>query len=110
MKENNDFLELVEGLIGRQPTAGEIIRAFRENWGITLKELEGLTGIKSNNLSDMENDKKPIGVRSAIKIGTALGIMPQTLVFPNGDYDRDTEILEIEKKSQKFWGKKMKAA
>ena len=110
MKEkNDDFMEFLDGLIGEPPTAGEIIRAFRNNWGVTLKELEGITGIKSNNLSDMENDKKPIGLKSAIKIGTALGIMPQTLIFPNNRYLRDREVLEVEKKSHKFWKKKAAA-
>ena len=52
MKNKNDFTELLEDLIGESPTAGEIIRAFRENWKVTLRELEDLTGIKDNNLSD----------------------------------------------------------
>ena len=104
MKDKNDeFMGFLDGLIGEPPTAGEMIRAFRANWDVTLKELEGMTGIKSNNLSDMENDKKPIGLKSAIKIGTALGIMPQTLIFPNDKYLKDKEVLEVEKKSQEFW-------
>ena len=67
---------------------------------------QGIRGIKDNNLSDIENNKKVIGVKTAIKIGTALGIMPQTLLFPNDDYLKDKEILKIEKKSQMFWKKK----
>ena len=110
MKNKNDeFMDFLDELIGEPPTAGEIIRAFRANWGVTLKELEGMTGIKDNNLSDMENEKKPIGLKSAMKIGTALGIMPQTLLFPNDLYLKDKEILEVKKKSQEFWKRKVAA-
>ena len=108
MNHQKNFEGLLEELMDQFTTGGEIIRAFRANWNVTLKELEELTGIKDNNLSDIENNKKPIGVKTAIKIGTALGIMPQSLLFPNNQYFKDEEILQIEKKSLKFWKNKKK--
>ena len=76
-------------------SAGSMIRAFRKNFKITLKELSKLTGIPESNLSALENDKIEIGVKRATLIGAALGISPESLLFPNGksQYQKEAELV-----------------
>ena len=61
-------------------TSGSIIRAFRKNFKVTLKELSKLTDVSESNLSALENDKLEVGVKRATLIGTALGISPESLL------------------------------
>ncbi len=65
-------------------TPGQIVRAFRRNFGLTLKELEQVTGVSYTNLSAIENDRVDIGVRRAVLLAAAFGIEPQQLLFPAG--------------------------
>ena len=64
----------------KDSSAGSIIRAFRNNFKITLKELAELTGIPESTLIELENDKLRMGVKRAKLIGAALGILPQSLL------------------------------
>lgn len=70
-------------------TPGSIVRAFRKNFDLTLKDLEKITGIDETNLSAMENDKREIGLKSAILLSAAFGIDPEQILFPEG-YERET--------------------
>jgi DNA-binding XRE family transcriptional regulator len=42
--------------------------------GLTLEKLAALSGIAKSHLSDMENGKRAIGLRTAKKLATALGV------------------------------------
>jgi hypothetical protein len=53
-------------------TSGEVLWCYRDNAGITLDELAEKSGIAKSHLSEMENNKRPIGVKSAKKLATAL--------------------------------------
>lgn len=83
-------------------TAGSIIRAFRKNFKVTLKELAKLTGIPESNLSALENDKIEMGVKRATLIGAALGISPESLLFPNGKSQYEKEAGAIRKAASKL--------
>lgn len=65
-------------------TPGQIVRAFRTNFGLTLKELEQITGINYTNLSAIEHDRVDVGVRRAVLLAAAFGIEPQQILFPQG--------------------------
>lgn len=78
-----NFLELA--LV--KATPGQVVRAFRKNFDLTLKELEQITGVSYTNLSAIENDRVDIGVRRAVLLAAAFGIEPQQLLFPRG-YER----------------------
>lgn len=65
---------------------GDVVRAHRKHLGLTLKELETITGIGEGNLSAMENGKKPIGSDTAFILGAALGVDAEFILFPLG-YD-----------------------
>jgi transcriptional regulator with XRE-family HTH domain len=63
---------------------GQIIRAHRKNFGITLKELEEVTGIAESNLSAIETGNTVLGPERAHIIGAALGLDPEIILFPEG--------------------------
>ena len=65
-------------------TPGQVVRAFRTNFGLTLKELEEVTGVGYPNLSAIEHDRIDVGVRRAVLIAAAFGIEPQQILFPHG--------------------------
>jgi len=65
-------------------TPGQIVRAFRTNFGLTLKELEQITGVSYTNLSAIEHDRIDVGVRRAVLLAAAFGIEPQQILFPKG--------------------------
>lgn len=53
-------------------TAGEVLWCYRDNAGLTLEELAALSGIAKSHLSEMENNKRPIGIKTAKKLAEAL--------------------------------------
>ncbi len=53
-------------------TAGEVLWCYRKNAGFTLDELAGKCGIAKSHLSEMEHNKRPIGLKSAKKLAVAL--------------------------------------
>jgi len=53
-------------------TAGEVLWCYRDNAGLTLDELAGKSGIAKSHLSEMENNKRPIGLKTAKKLAEAL--------------------------------------
>src|SRR6184192_652579 len=65
-------------------TPGQVVRAFRTNFGLTLKELEEITGVSYPNLSAIEHDRLDVGVRRAVLLAAAFGIEPQQILFPQG--------------------------
>ncbi len=88
---------------------GGIIRAFRTNFKITLKELSEATGLAESNLSLIENDKVEVGVKRASLIATALGVDPSSILFPFGyksPYQKKIE--EVKKMAIRIFGAKRK--
>ena len=53
-------------------TAGEVLWCYRDNAGLTIEKLSEVSGIAKSHLSEMENNKRSIGVISAKKLATAL--------------------------------------
>lgn len=53
-------------------TSGDVLWCYRDNAGITLEELSEKSGIAKAHLSEMENNKRPIGLKTAKKLAEAL--------------------------------------
>ena len=53
-------------------TSGEVLWCYRDNAGLTLDELAEKSGIAKSHLSEMENNKRPIGLKTAKKLAEAL--------------------------------------
>ena len=100
------FLGMLNEAFPGNLTPGQVIRAKRKNFGITLEEVEEATGISQSNLSLYENDKKKIGLIQATKIGLVIGLHPMSILFPNG-FENDLRFKEVAIKGKKLLRKKM---
>lgn len=65
---------------GKSPLAGDYVKSKRKILGLTLNELSMITGIDEANLSSYENNKKEIGLKTAVKLGAALSLRPSILI------------------------------
>lgn len=91
-----DFLEKFDS----DPlTAGAVIRSMRHNYHLSQEELAEVTGIKRENLSAIENDRIEITVHYAEILGSALGLHPNILLYPGGEFKKSTELMEIERRA-----------
>lgn len=88
-------------------TPGQVVKAFRTNFNLTLKELENITGISESNLSAIERERLDIGVKRAVLLSAAFGIEPATLLFPPG-YERPEykSVERIRTRAARFIAKK----
>jgi plasmid maintenance system antidote protein VapI len=55
-------------------TPGKLLRAYRERAGLSVVALAEKTGIKYTNISAMEHDARNIGLITAKRLSTALGV------------------------------------
>lgn len=97
MKKEVDALKFLNKIIDEDITPGKVIRARRLSLGLTQKNLAELTGMQTTFISSVENDKRTIGVQTALKLAVAIGLHPTSILFPNG-VEMDKELQEIEKK------------
>ena len=65
-------------------TTGKILKAFRNRFGLTQKEVSKTIGISVSNLSALENDKRNIGAELAGRFSVIYGVRVERLLFPNG--------------------------
>ncbi len=78
--ENDDeMLEVWEDMdiakeIKARKTPGRTLSIYRDRSGMTLVQLAEKVGTKYTNISAMENDSRPIGLRMAKKLGKALNV------------------------------------
>ena len=80
----NDLRDLDHLFRVKNNTAGKVIKAFRNNFDISQRELCEITGINEKNLSAIENNRREIGIHTAKKIAAFFGIDPGSILFPNG--------------------------
>jgi transcriptional regulator with XRE-family HTH domain len=94
-----------------EATPGQVVRAFRTNFGLTLKELEQITGVSYTNLSAIEHDRIDVGVRRAVLLAAAFGIEPQQILFPQGYVRPDHHEAErVRRRAKRLIEKKRRAA
>ncbi len=65
-------------------TAGKILKAFRNRFGLTQKEVASAVCVSVSNLSALENDKRNIGAELAGRFFVIYGVRVERLLFPNG--------------------------
>lgn len=106
-KTRGNAMEFLNQFFTEKMTSGRVIQAKRRNFGITLEEVSKITGIDIGNLSAIENDKKQIGVKTAIKIGLAIGLHPSSILFPEGYDVGDSEFQSIKEKGEELLSKKI---
>ncbi|WP_119080865.1 helix-turn-helix domain-containing protein [Chitinophaga alhagiae] len=70
MKSNEDFLKEL----------GERVKLARKKKGITIAELENLTGIRGTVISKIENGKKNIWITTLVRLAEGLEVKVGKLV------------------------------
>lgn len=60
------------------------MRALRQRRVLTLRELEELSGVAHNTISELENGKREAQPRTIRKLAAALGVEPGELVKVEG--------------------------
>lgn len=97
------FKKLIEDLqkdFGfEDPTSGEMVRTFRKRIGLTLKDMQEITGIKESNLSKLENGKIDMTQHYAELCGIALDVPPEVLLYPGGKFDPGPRLKEVAKRA-----------
>lgn len=92
-------------------TPGQVVRAFRTNFGLTLKELEQITTVSYTNISAIEHDRIDVGVRRAVLLAAAFGIEPQQILFPQGYVRPDQHDVErVRTRAKRLLEKKRRSA
>lgn len=100
------FLDLLNQIDPSALTTGSLLRSLRKGLNLTLKEVEDISGIKEQNLSALENDRMEMSVYYAEVLAAALGVHPTDILFPNGKWEKSSQITAIEKKSKQYLAKK----
>lgn len=65
-------------------STGKILKAFRNRFGLTQKEVAKAVDVSVSNLSALENDKRNIGAELAGRFSVIYGVRVERLLFPNG--------------------------
>jgi transcriptional regulator with XRE-family HTH domain len=80
-------------------TSGELIRAQRTGFGLTLKDLCEATGVLPSYLSAIETGRSPIGPELAYILAAALGLSAKMILMPRGyESPFKNRISTVEKK------------
>ena len=96
------MIDVLNELVPEGTTAGELLRALRKREGLTLEEMEEITGILDNNLSAVENNRIQMSQHYAEVFATALGVHPMIFLYPNGKFEKTSELRKIEKRAAKL--------
>lgn len=91
--------KLIGELRTQESTSGSVARAFRKKLGLTLREVEEITGIKESNLSALENDKHEMTKRTAEILGAVYGVHAYVFLFPNAKGTKDKRLAQIARRA-----------
>ncbi|WP_419783918.1 helix-turn-helix transcriptional regulator [Maridesulfovibrio sp.] len=73
LNEEGDELFSIEEVLG-ESSAGRLLRGARYKEELTQQQLADKIGIARRHISEMENDKRPIGKAMAKRLGEALNV------------------------------------
>lgn len=97
--KKKDPLSVFEGA----KTPGNLIKAFRNNFGVGQDEMAYACGISQANLSAIENGRREVGPSVALKLAAFMGLNPEVILYPNG-YQAEPEFIEVQKRKTKMTG------
>ena len=90
------MMDVLNKLAPKDPTPGQLLRAFRKREELTLEDMREITRIQVPNLSAIENDKIPMTQHYAEILAAALNVHPTVFLYPNGKFAKNRELLEVE--------------
>ena len=82
-------------------TTGELIKAFRENFEIKQDDMAHACKISQANLSAIEQGRREVGARLALRLAAFMGMSPDVVLYPNG-YESEPEYLEVRERSVEY--------
>lgn len=89
--------------LGASDTApSQAVRLFRKGLGMTLKEVEEVTGIRESHLSAIENGKIEVTQHYAEVFAAAFGLHPTAFLYPNGEFNKSKDLEAIERRAKKY--------
>ena len=94
--------KLLEEFGAGDTTPSESVRIFRKGLGMTLKEVESVTGIRESHLSAIENGKIEMTQHYAEVFAAAFGLHPTAFLYPGGDFKKSGELQAIERRAKKY--------
>ncbi len=75
-------------------TTGDLIKAFRVNFDIKQDDMAHACKISQANFSAIENNRREVGPRVALKLAAFMGLSPDIILYPNG-YETEPEYKEV---------------
>ena len=96
------FKKLLEDFGAGQETPNETVRTFRKGLGMTLKDVEEVTGIRESHLSAIENGKIEMTQHYAEVFAVAFGLHPTAFLYPRGEFKKSKELESIERRAKKY--------
>ena len=96
------FRKLLEDQGAGDQTPNETVRIFRKGLGMTLKEVEDVTGIRESHLSSVENGKIEMTQHYAEVFAAAFGLHPTAFLYPRGEFKKSKELESIERRAKKY--------
>jgi len=82
-------------------STGELIKAFRENFGIKQDDMAHACKISQANLSAIEQGRREVGSRLALRLAAFMGMSPDVILYPSG-YELEPEYLEVRERSVEY--------
>ena len=97
---SKSFRDFLKELDPTPASPGKTARAFRKNFGFTLKDVEDITNIKEANLSALENEKIEMTSFYAEKLAALFGVHPSVILYPTGWRRVNEELATISTRAQ----------
>ena len=82
-------------------TTGSLVKSWRANFEIPQDEMAFACGILQANLSAIENGRREVGPRIALRLSAYMGLSPEIILYPNG-FDAEPEFKEVKKRKEKI--------
>ena len=82
-------------------TTGQLIKAWRTNFEVSQDQMAFACGVSQANLSAIENDRRDVGPRVALKLASFMGLAPDLILYPNG-FTSEPEYKEVQKRMSKL--------
>lgn len=84
-------------------TTGQLVKAWRTNFEVPQDDMAFACGISQANLSAIENNRRDVGPRVALRLASFMGLAPDIILYPNG-FDSEPEFVEVQKRKEKLKG------
>ena len=82
-------------------TTGSLVKSWRTNFEIPQDDMAFACGISQANLSAIENGRREVGARIALRLAAYMGLSPDIILYPNG-FESEPEFKEVQKRTNKL--------